>query len=63
MKKSEIEKVRKLNVEIDNFVDCYSDSKLTADRDGNITPETLIAWMIENPHFQEIANNISKLNR
>ena len=62
MTKEQIEKVQKLNAEIQSFRDCYKDCELWGERDGPVSTEALIAFLIENPHFQAIADNISKLN-
>ena len=62
MNKEKIEKVQKLNAEIQSFRDCYKDCELWGDRDGPVSAEALIAFLIENPEFQEIADIINKLN-
>lgn len=63
MKKDQIEKVQKLNAEIQSFRDCYGSIELWGEQDGPVPAETLIAFLIENPHFQKIADNINKLNK
>ena len=63
MKKTEIEKVRKLSSEIENFVDCYKGCELWGEIEGPVSPEKLLEFLIENPHFQEMANKINKLNK
>jgi hypothetical protein len=62
MNKEQIEKIQKLNAEIQSFRDCYGSIELWGERDGPVKVETLIAFLIENPHFQKIADNISKLS-
>ena len=64
MNKKQIEDVQKLNSEIQSFRDCYdADCHLWGERDGAVTVETLIEFLIRNPHFQKIADNISKLSK
>ena len=62
MNKQQVENIQKLNCEIQSFRECYKDSELWGDRDGPVPVEVLISFLIENPHFQDIANNIKKLN-
>ena len=57
-----IEKIQKLNAEIENFKACYDGIELWGVVEGPVSAEKLIEFMIENPHMQEIANNIKKLN-
>ncbi len=64
MIKKEIErllKIEKTNEAIKNFRDCYKGHEIYCSRDGYVEAESLLAFLIENPHFQEIANNINKL--
>lgn len=59
----DIKKIEKLSAEIKNFKDCYKGIEITSDRfTENVTAENLIEFLIENPHFQEIADNIRKLD-
>jgi len=62
MTKDKIEEIQKLNSEIQNFKDCYEGVELWGDRDGPVTAEALICFLIENPHFQEIADKINSLD-
>ena len=58
----DIEKIEKVAAEIANFKDCYKGIELTSDRfTENVTAARLIEFLIENPHFQQIANEIGKL--
>ena len=57
-----IEKIQKLNAEIEDFKACYDGIELWGVVEGPVSAEKLIEFMIENPHMQEIANNIKKLN-
>ena len=62
---TKIKNIQKLNSEIENFKDCYAcvtDSPLFGNRDGIVSPEVLLAFLIENPHFQQIADEINKSN-
>ncbi len=64
MIKKEIErilKIEKTNEAIKSFRDCYKDNEIYSNMDGYVEAETLIAFLMTNPHFQEIANNINKL--
>lgn len=64
MNKKQIEDAQKLSAEIQNFRDCYdSDNQLWGERDGPVSVEALIEFLIENPHFQQIADSISKLSK
>ena len=59
-----IKKIQKLNAEIENFRDCYTkDVELWGVQDGPVGYEKLMEFMIEHPHFQQIADSVSKLNR
>ena len=62
MTKDKIENIQKLNSEIQNFKDCYEGVELWGERDGPVTTETLIVFLIENPHFQRIADKINSLD-
>ena len=63
MTQQEIEKITKLSGEIENFRACYVDCKLSGDRDGVVTAEKLISFLIEHPEFTKIAESIRKLSR
>lgn len=63
MKAKKIEEVLKLSSEIDSFKFCYEDSQLWGVIDGPVPYEKLLEFLIENPHFQEMANKIEKLNK
>jgi hypothetical protein len=63
MNRSKIEQVQMLNTEIENFRSCYKGSELWGEQDGPVKVETLIEFLIENPHFQQIADKISELNK
>ena len=62
MDRQKIERIQKMNAEIQNFRDCYEGSELWGDVESSISPERLIAFLIENPHFQQIADAIKKLD-
>jgi hypothetical protein len=63
MNKEEIEKIQKISYEIENFKSCYKGNELWGRIDDFVDPETLIAFLIEHPYFQEIADNIKKLSK
>lgn len=52
----------KLATELNNFKDCYAGSTLYGDVNGEVTYERLLSFLIENPHFQEIADKIDRLH-
>ena len=58
----DIKKIQKLNSEIESFRACYEGLELWGEIEGPVSAEKLIEFLIENPHFQEIADNIKKLN-
>lgn len=58
-----LEDIEKVASDIQNFRDCYEGIELWAGRDGSITANQLINFMIDNPHMQEIANQISVLKQ
>jgi hypothetical protein len=64
MKIDEIERIQKLNAEIQNFRDCYNNlnSQLWGGRDSCVSAESLMSFLIENPELQKIAETIEKLN-
>jgi hypothetical protein len=55
--------IEKVSAEIKNFRECYEGVELWGERESFVSVENLIEFMIENPHFQEIAIKIDKLNR
>ena len=57
-----IEKIQKLNSQIESFRDCYEGNPLWAQHDEPVTAESLIEFLIEHPELQQIANNIAALN-
>ena len=60
----DIKKIQSLNSEIENFKDCYTkDVELWGSREGPVSYEKLLEFMIDNPHFQKIADSIAKLNK
>jgi hypothetical protein len=62
MDRERIERLQMLNSEIQNFKDCYHSCELWGDRDEAVAPERLISFLIENPHFQQMADKIKKLD-
>jgi hypothetical protein len=62
MTKDKIEKIQKLNSEITNFCSCYEGNELWGRQDDSVSAEGLIAFLIEHPEFQQIADNIKKLD-
>ena len=62
MDKKRILEIQALAEEIDNFKNCYSGIELWGEAETFVQPETLLAFLIENPHFQDIANKISALS-
>ena len=61
MNTEQIKNIRKKASAIDNFEQCYNDIQLHGDRDGNVKYEQVLAWLIENPDMQDIANEIKNL--
>ena len=59
--KKKINKIQMLADEINNFNDCYKDCVIYATYDGSVVAEDILAWLIENPHFAEIAAKIKLL--
>ena len=62
MTKDRIEKIQKLNSEIKNFKSCYDGVELWGELDGPVPADKLIAFLIENPHFQKMADKINSLD-
>ena len=58
---NEIKDFEEIANEINNFRACYVGIELWGKQDSYVSPEDLIVFLIENPHFQEIANKINKL--
>ncbi len=58
-----IEDVEKIASDIQNFRDCYEGIELWGEGDSFVTANQLINFMIDNPHMQEIANQISVLKK
>lgn len=63
MNEERIKNIKKLNDQIENFRQCCELDKLYANQDGEVTHEKLLSFLIENPHFQEMANDIKKISR
>ena len=64
MKLKEIEDIVKIADQIRSFRECYHDSKLwSSPPDGDVQPERLLEWLIENPCFAQMAETISKLRK
>ena len=63
MNKKQIEDAQKLGAEIQNFKDCYDPKELWGTVEGPVSADALIEFLIENPHFQQIADSISKLSK
>ena len=61
MTSQEIQKIQKLNSEIENFRDCYEGIELYGEVESFVSVEKLIEFLIENPHLADIAKNISKI--
>ena len=59
----DIERIEKLHNEIDNFRQCYKDNELWGRPEEAVSFEHLVEFLIEHPEFQEIADNISKLQK
>jgi hypothetical protein len=58
-----LEQIQKLADEIGNFKECYAVCKLWGSLpDGDVDAETILAWLIENPHMNELALSIKKLD-
>ena len=62
MNQDKIEKSLALVAEIENFRDCYNDDRLWAETDEPVSAEHLLAYLIQYPHLQEIADRINRLN-
>ena len=57
-----IRRLNKLSGEVQNFRECYESVELWAQVDGKVDCIELLAFLIENPHFQKIADNIKTLD-
>lgn len=62
MDREKIENIQKLNSEIQNFKACYEGIELWGDISAPVSADRLIAFLIENPCFQQIADKIKKLD-
>ena len=62
MDANKIERIRKLNAEIENFRSCYEGSELWGGVESCVSAEKLLAFLIKNPHFQQIADSVAKLD-
>jgi len=65
MNSVKIRKLRELGTEIENFNQCYKslENQLWGDVDDCVSGDALLSFLIENPYFQDIANNIVKLEQ
>lgn len=64
MKAEKIKNIQKIAQAINNFNECYKDcGKLYSNVNGDIPAEKFLEFLIENPHLQQIANEIIKLNK
>lgn len=64
MTNQDIEKAEKLADAIKNFKNAYSSCVLWGSApDGDVRPEQLIEWLVENPHMAEIAAEIHKMRK
>jgi hypothetical protein len=61
MDSDKISSIQKAAGEIENFRQCYDGCKIYANREGDVDYERMLAWLIENPHMQKIADTISSL--
>jgi len=59
----QLENIQKVNAEIANFRACYDDPKdqLWGQREGPVTANDLLLFLMDNPHYQEIADRVRKL--
>lgn len=58
-----IQDIMKLSAEIQNFYDCYNETKklyAKVQSDGSVRAEDLLEFLIENPHLAEIALKIKE---
>ena len=63
MKTKEIEKIKEIGDEIDNFKACYDGHELWGRVDECVNHSDLITFLIDNPCLGEIAVKLDKLNR
>ena len=63
MNQKKIESIIAIAVEIENFRECYHGNELWGDRDGPVSVEKLIEFLIEHPYFAEMALKIEDLKR
>ncbi len=60
----DIKRIQALNAEIENFRDCYTkDVELWGGIDGPVRYQQLLEFMMANPHFQQIADSVAKLDK
>lgn len=56
-----IENINKLHEKINSFDECYKLCKLWGSSpDGDIRPDKLLEWLMENIHMSEMALDIKK---
>lgn len=63
MDSNSIERVQKLSSEIESFRSCYDGNELWGEVEGPVSYGALLAFLIDNPHMQDIANKVDKLNK
>ena len=56
-----IKNIQRIASEIGNFRDCYTDCNVPV-VNGQVQMESILAWLIENPHMAKIAIDIKKLD-
>lgn len=57
----DIEKIETISSEIKNFRSAYEGIELWGTIDDPVPPLKMLKFMIDNPHMQQIANNIDKM--
>jgi hypothetical protein len=60
--KIDIKRIQDQSSAIENFKECYRGCTLYASMDGDVEYQTLLEWLIDNPHMAEIALKIKKLS-
>ena len=64
VKPEKLVKIKKLSDAIEEFNGCYADCVLWGScPDGDVHRETILSWLIENPHMSDIAKRIKELDR
>lgn len=58
----DINKIQRLNAEIENFRACYEGNELWSEREGPVQANALIEFLIEHPELPKIAETIKRLN-